>query len=51
VDPVVFERICRAKMAKVWDLLKITYKGVEKVKKVQLQTLQGDFEKLKWRKR
>ena len=48
LDLVVFERICRAKMEKeAWDLLKITHRGVEKMKKVRLQTLWGDFEKLK----
>ena len=37
VDPVEFESICSAQMAKeVWDSLKITYKGVENVKKVRL---------------
>lgn len=40
-----FEKISGASSSKeVWDKLAIIYKGVERVKKVHLQTLRRDFE-------
>ncbi|XP_026452242.1 uncharacterized protein LOC113352660 [Papaver somniferum] len=47
MDESSFENISRASIAKqALDILKNSYKGVDKVKKVQLQTLRGEFESL-----
>ncbi|KAH9681198.1 hypothetical protein KPL71_026879 [Citrus sinensis] len=42
-----FEKIAGTTSSKeVWEKLEISYKGVEQVKKVRLQTLRGEFESL-----
>ncbi|KAL5802270.1 hypothetical protein ACOSQ4_030575 [Xanthoceras sorbifolium] len=47
LDDDDFEKISSASSAKqAWEKLQISYKGVEKVKKVRLQTLRGEFESL-----
>ncbi|KAL5542030.1 hypothetical protein UlMin_009740 [Ulmus minor] len=47
LDDDGFEKISNATSAKqVWEKLQTSYKGVEKVKKVRLQTLRGEFESL-----
>ncbi|XP_074326944.1 uncharacterized protein LOC141664885 [Apium graveolens] len=48
VDESTFEKISDAKMAKdAWEILQKSFQGVEKVKKVRLQVLHGEFENLK----
>ncbi|XP_074337573.1 uncharacterized protein LOC141674771 [Apium graveolens] len=48
VDESTFEKISNAKMAKdAWEILQKSFQGVEKVKKVRLQILRGEFENLK----
>lgn len=48
VDDVNFERIASATTAKVaWDLLKRAFKGDVKVKRVRLQALRGDMDRLR----
>ncbi|KAL5810691.1 hypothetical protein ACOSQ4_027259 [Xanthoceras sorbifolium] len=48
LDEVTFEIIASAKSSKeVWDTLLKTYKGANKVKRIHLQTLQGEFESLR----
>ena len=43
-----FEKISQATTSKqVWEILRNSYKGVEKVKKIRLQVLRGEFEALK----
>ena len=47
LDDDGFEKISSATSAKqAWEKLQTSYKGVEKVKKVRLQTLRGEFESL-----
>ncbi|XP_050908821.1 uncharacterized protein LOC127122546 [Lathyrus oleraceus] len=47
VDEDTFEKIFNATTAKeAWDKLQTCNKGVEHVKKIRLQTLRGDFERL-----
>ena len=47
VDEDTFEKISNATTAKeAWDKLQTCNKGVEQVKKIRLQTLRGDFERL-----
>ncbi|XP_012851416.1 PREDICTED: uncharacterized protein LOC105971115 [Erythranthe guttata] len=47
VDDSNFEKISKATTAKqAWDILSDAYKGIDKVKKVQLQSLHGEFESL-----
>ena len=47
LDDDGFEKISSATSAKeAWEKLQTSYKGVEKVKKVRLQTLSGEFESL-----
>ncbi|KAJ4723525.1 Retrovirus-related Pol polyprotein from transposon TNT 1-94 [Melia azedarach] len=47
LDDDAFEKISNAISAKqAWDKLQTSYKGVEEVKKVRLQTLRGEFETL-----
>jgi hypothetical protein len=42
-----FEMVAPAKTSKeAWKMLNKTYSGVEKTKRVRLQALKGDFEKL-----
>lgn len=48
VDESTFEKISNAKRAKeAWEILQKSFQGVEKVKKVRLQVLRGEFENLK----
>ncbi|XP_073103835.1 uncharacterized protein [Elaeis guineensis] len=45
LDEVTFERIAEATSAKqAWDTLSIIFKGEEKVKRIRLQQLRGEFE-------
>jgi hypothetical protein len=47
VDEDTFEKISNATTTKeAWDKLQTCNKGVEQVKKIRLQTLRGDFERL-----
>ncbi|XP_050919439.1 uncharacterized protein LOC127136982 [Lathyrus oleraceus] len=47
VDEDTFEKISNATTVKeAWDKLQTCNKGVEQVKKIRLQTLKGDFERL-----
>ena len=48
LDDSIFPKIIGAKTAKeAWDILKLVYKGNDKVKTVRLQTLRTQFETLK----
>ncbi|XP_074328442.1 uncharacterized protein LOC141666351 [Apium graveolens] len=48
VDESTFVKNSNAKMAKdAWEILQKSFQGVEKVKKVRLQVLRGEFENLK----
>ncbi|KAL8098673.1 hypothetical protein AgCh_031438 [Apium graveolens] len=48
VDESTFEKISEAKTSKkAWEILQKSFQGVEKVKKVRLQVLRGEFENLK----
>ncbi|XP_011628839.1 uncharacterized protein LOC105421782 [Amborella trichopoda] len=48
IDESTFEKIFSAENSKnVWGILQNTFKGVEKVKKVRLQTLRAKFDALK----
>jgi hypothetical protein len=47
LDEATLEMVAPAKTSKeAWEMLNKTYSGVEKTKRVQLQALRGDFEKL-----
>ena len=47
-----FEKIADATSSKeVWEILQNSYKGVEKVKKVQLQMLCKEFEQLEMKEK
>ncbi|GAV72140.1 UBN2 domain-containing protein [Cephalotus follicularis] len=47
LDDAMFEKVANATTSKeAWETLKNSHMGVEKVKKVRLQTLQGEFEAL-----
>ena len=47
LDEAMFENIASATKAKgAWEILQNNFKGVDKVKKVRLQTLRGEFESL-----
>lgn len=47
LDDNTFEKISNAATAhEAWDILRNFYRGVDKVKKVRLQTLRGEFEGL-----
>ncbi|KAK0576845.1 hypothetical protein LWI29_024227 [Acer saccharum] len=51
LDSVIFEKIAHTTSAKrAWDVLMNTYKGVEKVKKVRLQTMRRQLELLQMKK-
>ena len=48
VDESAFEKISQAKRAKdAWEILQKSFQGVEKVKKVRLQVLRGEFKNIK----
>ncbi|XP_012852387.1 PREDICTED: uncharacterized protein LOC105971998 [Erythranthe guttata] len=48
VDDSNFEKISQATTAKqAWDILNDAFKGIDKVKKVQIQSLRGEFKSLK----
>ena len=47
VDDSIFEKIAQASTSKrAWDILGNAFKGIDKVKKVRLQALRGEFEML-----
>ena len=47
IEMQVYERVAKAENAKqAWDMIENAYKGKEKVKKVRLQSLRKEFEKL-----
>ncbi|KZV49619.1 hypothetical protein F511_26050 [Dorcoceras hygrometricum] len=44
----MFEKVASATTSKqAWDVLQASFKGVDKVKKVRLQTQRGEFESLR----
>ena len=47
LDDDIFEKVANATNAKqVWEILVTSFKRVDKVKKVHLQTLKAEFERL-----
>nr|GEV46704.1 retrovirus-related Pol polyprotein from transposon TNT 1-94 [Tanacetum cinerariifolium] len=47
LDDAMFEKVENATTSKeAWEILQNTFKGIDKVKKVRLQSLRGEFEKL-----
>ncbi|XP_059627614.1 uncharacterized protein LOC132270453 [Cornus florida] len=47
IEMPIYERIAKATKSKqAWEIIQAAYKGEEKVKKVRLQTLRSEFEKL-----
>ena len=48
VDESVFEKIAGSTTSKeAWDTLEKAFKGADRVKQVQLQTLRGEMERMK----
>lgn len=46
VDYSIFDKIVKAKTAKeAWDILKLSYKSVEKAQKSKLQSLRKEYER------
>nr|GEW76248.1 DNA-directed DNA polymerase [Tanacetum cinerariifolium] len=47
LDDAMFEKVVNATTSKeAWEIFQNTFKGIDKVKNVRLQTLRGEFEKL-----
>ena len=47
LDEAIFEKMASTTKAKeAWEILQNNFKGVDKVNKVRLQTLRGEFESL-----
>nr|GEW88413.1 retrovirus-related Pol polyprotein from transposon TNT 1-94 [Tanacetum cinerariifolium] len=47
LDDAMFEKVANATTSKeAWEILQNAFKGIDKMKKVRLQSLRGEFEKL-----
>ncbi|GJT82606.1 retrovirus-related pol polyprotein from transposon TNT 1-94 [Tanacetum coccineum] len=47
LDDAMFEKVANATTSKeAWEIFQNTFKGIDKVKRVRLQSLRGEFEKL-----
>ncbi|GKD53745.1 copia-type polyprotein [Tanacetum coccineum] len=47
LDNAMFEKVANTTTSKEeWEILQNTFKGIDKVKRVRLQSLRGEFEKL-----